>query len=358
MFLFVKVITLAAALAAGCYAEDAKVVLITGARSGIGMSSAIAYAADGWTVYAGVRDINHCTPLVDEAKKAGVKGRIHVLQMDVTSDEQVKAAVSTVRRPHPQWSRTVHAEPPQLALNSRLTRVRSASLLPRAVFRITASLVVLNLLAACGEMSRADLGDLATHCATHALVQFQLLTLRLPMAGACQRGPHRCCNAQRRADLIPHLGRLRPRSRPRYFRSQLLGTIPRTSSGAAVDARAKDGSHPVRVHNRSPRPLPISRGVHGTEGGVCDRSLFHATDSGSRRRDGDRRGTWPRCRHGSLHDRLREKQRNCSRSRGFSERDILQRNVSYFRFYWNLCSVCGHACTAVRAGSACASSAS
>lgn len=66
-------------------------VLITGANRGIGLEMARQYAADGWKVYACVRD----------TKKARIlnmaDGDITVLPLDVTSDKSIAALAKTLK---------------------------------------------------------------------------------------------------------------------------------------------------------------------------------------------------------------------------------------------------------------------
>ena len=62
-----------------------KVILVTGASSGLGKATAIALQAKGHTVYGTSRDISK---LKDVA--------FHPLQMDVTSDESVNAAIDNI----------------------------------------------------------------------------------------------------------------------------------------------------------------------------------------------------------------------------------------------------------------------
>lgn len=65
-----------------------KVIIITGASSGIGFDSAMTLARQGHTVYAAARRTNLMEPL----KQYGVK----VLEMDVTREDTIQACVDTV----------------------------------------------------------------------------------------------------------------------------------------------------------------------------------------------------------------------------------------------------------------------
>ncbi len=66
---------------------DERVVLLTGAGSGIGAVTALAFADRGWTVYA--TDVE--TPLPD-----AVRAHCHTLELDVTDPEQCRAVVDRI----------------------------------------------------------------------------------------------------------------------------------------------------------------------------------------------------------------------------------------------------------------------
>lgn len=69
----------------------ARSVVITGASTGIGRASARHLAAQGWTVFAGVRSDADGAALAD-----GATGDLRPLILDVTRQDQVDAAVQTV----------------------------------------------------------------------------------------------------------------------------------------------------------------------------------------------------------------------------------------------------------------------
>ena len=71
-----------------------KVVLVTGANSGIGRSTAVRMAEKGWTVYGTMRDLAKGEKLRARCEAAGVE--VRPLVCDVTDDATVAAAVSTV----------------------------------------------------------------------------------------------------------------------------------------------------------------------------------------------------------------------------------------------------------------------
>ncbi len=73
--------------------ED-KVVLISGANSGIGRATAALLAAEGARVHAGMRNTAKATKLM--AMAAGAAGSVVPLTLDVTSEESVTRAVSDV----------------------------------------------------------------------------------------------------------------------------------------------------------------------------------------------------------------------------------------------------------------------
>ena len=69
-----------------------KTVVITGASTGIGRASAEYLAAQGWTVFAGVRKHSDGEPL------KAISANIHPLILDVAKPDQVKAAVQAVEK--------------------------------------------------------------------------------------------------------------------------------------------------------------------------------------------------------------------------------------------------------------------
>ncbi|MBO0748591.1 MAG: SDR family NAD(P)-dependent oxidoreductase [Acidimicrobiaceae bacterium] len=69
-------------------------VLITGTSSGIGLACAAAMSGRGWTVFASMRDLGRRGPL--DAAVSGSAGTVHVVQLDVTDEHSVRAAVAEV----------------------------------------------------------------------------------------------------------------------------------------------------------------------------------------------------------------------------------------------------------------------
>ena len=75
------------------------VVLVTGCSSGFGRATAEAMIDRGWTVFASMRDIagRNAAPACElRAWSHGRPGAVDVLELDVTDDWSVAAAVSTV----------------------------------------------------------------------------------------------------------------------------------------------------------------------------------------------------------------------------------------------------------------------
>lgn len=70
----------------------AKTVLITGTSTGIGRACAERMAAEGWTVYAGVRKTEDADRLVAE-----VTGDVRPVILDVTKPEELEAVVTRLR---------------------------------------------------------------------------------------------------------------------------------------------------------------------------------------------------------------------------------------------------------------------
>lgn len=72
----------------------AKVVVITGCSSGIGLATAVLLAKEGNKVYATMRDTGKKEKILAEAKKSGTS--LNVLQLDVTNDESIRTAIGHV----------------------------------------------------------------------------------------------------------------------------------------------------------------------------------------------------------------------------------------------------------------------
>ena len=70
------------------------VILITGASSGFGMLTALAFARQGDTVYAAIRDLNKGYPLQDEASATNLQ--VNLVELDVTDIGTIHAAVKHV----------------------------------------------------------------------------------------------------------------------------------------------------------------------------------------------------------------------------------------------------------------------
>ena len=67
-------------------------VLITGANRGLGLEFARQYAADGWQVYAGCRDLGSASSLSRLANES--ENKIQILALDVTDPVSIKEAAA------------------------------------------------------------------------------------------------------------------------------------------------------------------------------------------------------------------------------------------------------------------------
>jgi NAD(P)-dependent dehydrogenase (short-subunit alcohol dehydrogenase family) len=74
-----------------------KTVLVTGASSGFGRGVSVELAKRGWRVFAAMRDTAKQESLMQAAKETGVAGQIEVVELDVTDEASVKAAVAEVQ---------------------------------------------------------------------------------------------------------------------------------------------------------------------------------------------------------------------------------------------------------------------
>ncbi|WP_260984472.1 SDR family oxidoreductase [Paenibacillus xylanexedens] len=82
--------------------DQPPVALITGTSSGFGMLTAITLAKQGYRVMATMRDLSRKGELANRAEEAGVTGRIHYVQLDVTDSESVQTAVDAVLQQYGQ----------------------------------------------------------------------------------------------------------------------------------------------------------------------------------------------------------------------------------------------------------------
>ncbi len=71
-------------------------VLITGATQGLGVETAARLSALGWTVWLGARDTAVGEAVAKEIRETDPDADLHVVQLDVTSDESVEAAYDAV----------------------------------------------------------------------------------------------------------------------------------------------------------------------------------------------------------------------------------------------------------------------
>lgn len=71
-----------------------KIIAITGASSGIGLATANLFADNGWTVYAGTRNVQR------DQEKHGNRANLHFLEMEVTKPESLERAFATIENNH------------------------------------------------------------------------------------------------------------------------------------------------------------------------------------------------------------------------------------------------------------------
>ena len=71
-----------------------KIILISGATSGIGKAVSLLFASHGYRVYAGYRNVEKGNALLEEAKKTSLP--LSIVSLDITNSDSVKEAVETV----------------------------------------------------------------------------------------------------------------------------------------------------------------------------------------------------------------------------------------------------------------------
>lgn len=77
-----------------------KVAIITGSSSGIGLLTAIEFAANGYRVVATMRDLGRSGRLEDAAQAASVRQQIDLRQLDVTDFDSLPGAIESIVRDH------------------------------------------------------------------------------------------------------------------------------------------------------------------------------------------------------------------------------------------------------------------
>lgn len=71
-----------------------KIICITGASSGIGLATAVKFAREGWTVYAGTRHLERDQALYPEVNN------LHFVEMEVTEPESMERVIGQIDREH------------------------------------------------------------------------------------------------------------------------------------------------------------------------------------------------------------------------------------------------------------------
>jgi len=73
-----------------------KVVIVTGASSGIGLWTAVKFAQEGWITYATLRNVGKQDELKKVLEEKNLKDKVHTIELDATKDETVKKAIAHV----------------------------------------------------------------------------------------------------------------------------------------------------------------------------------------------------------------------------------------------------------------------
>lgn len=75
-----------------------KIALVTGCSSGIGLATAIELAKNGYTTYAGLRDLGKKADLEAAAQKENLE--LNLIQLDITKDDSVKNVIEKITSKH------------------------------------------------------------------------------------------------------------------------------------------------------------------------------------------------------------------------------------------------------------------
>src|SRR5713101_1935941 len=84
----------------GVLQMTAKIAVVTGASSGIGLLSTVELAKDGFFVVATMRDLGRRQRLDEATKAAGVQDRVEIRQLDITEFASLPEAVAGIVRDH------------------------------------------------------------------------------------------------------------------------------------------------------------------------------------------------------------------------------------------------------------------
>ena len=77
---------------------EQKVAVVTGSSSGIGLVTAVEFAANGYRVVATMRDLSRRQRLEDAAEKAGVRDRLDLRRINVTEFDALAGVVGQIAR--------------------------------------------------------------------------------------------------------------------------------------------------------------------------------------------------------------------------------------------------------------------
>ena len=79
---------------------EAKIALVTGSSSGIGLVTCVELARKGYRVVATMRDLGRSGKLEEAATKAGVRDRLDLRRLDITETDSLAGAVDGIVRDH------------------------------------------------------------------------------------------------------------------------------------------------------------------------------------------------------------------------------------------------------------------
>ena len=82
--------------------DNPRIVVITGANSGIGKSAAFQFAGEGYTVVMACRNLERSRPVLDSVKQASKNDAVHLMELDTSSFASIRTFSEQLRNRFPK----------------------------------------------------------------------------------------------------------------------------------------------------------------------------------------------------------------------------------------------------------------